>query len=158
MKPEDYAKLLLESSFKESDNMWKRSAAILTFQSVIIGFFANNLGIKPIGSSTIIILTIVGLISAVFSYLIACVSEHYNLAWFNAFLDYTGKQSQNARLAASEKEVWDHVASHLKTHEENMPFPKWHSSKILKIFSVILASGWIIMLFASLFNLFRGNT
>lgn len=148
MKSEDYGKLLIESSFKESDNIWKRSTAFLAFQSVVLGFLANNIGSKPIASASIIILSFVGLIAAVFTFLVARVSEYYNAAWYEASRSWAA--SSAAREGGTENtEVWKHFAQHLESHDANMPSPKWHSTHMLKIFCIVLALIWAFILLYS---------
>lgn len=90
-KPEmtaaDYAKILLDSSFKESATTWTRTGLLLTFNSVLFGFYVNYIkdDLSNAGKLPALGFFVIGLIAAILNIFLVRISVHYNVAWYDSF-------------------------------------------------------------------------
>jgi hypothetical protein len=142
MTPADYLKILLDSSFKESATMWTRTAALLTFNSVILGFFLNFVrdDFSRLGHTATLLFSILGIYVGLLNVFVVRVSAHYNFTWYNSYVEWVRLQRSLSTYPETQN-PWLHLSNHINRHD-TLPFPRLHSSGIATILSSSLIFIW----------------
>jgi hypothetical protein len=112
MEKLDFARMLLESSFKEANLFWMRNGAFSVFQSILAGsgllsWFKDS---NPKDASLVIFISIIGILIGIIHFAIICTSEKLNKAWWYSFNHYfkTFRKSENLSI---EYECLEKIAS-----------------------------------------------
>jgi hypothetical protein len=145
MTPADYLKILLDSSFKESATMWTRTAALLTFNSVIFGFFINFVrdDFAKLGSITSLLFSLLGIYIGILNLFVVRISSHYNLVWYTSFVDWVNLQ-RSLSTHPDNQNPWAHLFDHIYRHD-TLPFPGLHSSDVANILACSLIIIWTVV-------------
>lgn len=111
MKTEELAKLLLDSSFKEADLFWKRNAAMLVVQAILLGVLTNLLTKTPstVPDLVVYLLIGVGIVVAAFHRVVLEASDHYNGTWAQAFQDWVNAQASSETGERPADRPWTHL-------------------------------------------------
>lgn len=154
MKPDDYTKLLLESSFKESQNVWLRNGAFLTFHSINLGFLASVINKEgDINYLSVFALSIVGLIVSVLNLLLIRASQHYNRRWYLTFKDWVERQAIIDKRAITDlNNPWCHLVNHINKHALELPWPKIHSTQVAQLMCAILILFWTCVISVAIYH------
>jgi hypothetical protein len=82
MKDEECAKMLIESSFKESNLFWVRNSAIAVIQTIVFGFYVSLISeeSKNLSDSLNYMICSLGIILTIIHFIILVLSQRYNMA------------------------------------------------------------------------------
>jgi hypothetical protein len=153
MNPYDYAKLLLESSFKESQNFWIRNSGFIVFHSALVVFVLDYLNNSPQNNSlqdVPLVIPIVGLLVALVHLQMIRVSAYYNHAWFDTLKDWVNKQKSISN--SKDTGVWSHFEQHLRDYDNKLPCPRLHCSKLAIIPIILLIIFWCSIFYTIYFK------
>ncbi len=90
MNDDDYTRLLLESSFKESNLFWIWNGAFLVAQSVLFGL-AGGRDSEP---ETALVFSILGIFLAFLHLRVLKISQYYNHTWFDAVRSWVNAKAK----------------------------------------------------------------
>jgi hypothetical protein len=149
MSNDDYIKILLDSSLKESNLLWLRNSAFLVVQALLLGFVINAMSsdyskLLPQQLNSIIMIfalvKILGIIVSVFHFAVILYSRYYNLLWFNA-----AKKQAATSFSFSNNEI-DHNLYGLLQRYDFKYLPKINAVTFTLVVPVLFVVFWIILL------------
>ena len=145
MDDENFAKLLLESSFKESNAFWIRNSVFLLAQSWLLGLAVG----KDSEPETIIVFAGFGILLALLHWGALKISKYYNDTWFKAFRSWVDckapPESTDEESPSDESSnSWSHLRSTLTKHE-NLPFPFMHATCLMYFLPVLFIAAWLFL-------------
>ena len=135
--PDDLAKALLESSFKESAAFWTRNTGYLTFQGILLGFTTNSLKSGTHDLKLLVGICLVGLVVSLMHFQTARVSAHYNHSWYKGV-----KKWSQIQLEATASKEWSIFHESLYANDK-LPWPRIHSTSIATLVPVLFMFCWI---------------
>ncbi|MBI9036146.1 MAG: hypothetical protein JEZ03_16930 [Bacteroidales bacterium] len=88
----NYAKYLLENSFKEASLFWVRNSAFTLFQTLLIGFYLNSQFKSTDNTETLFIaVTIVGIFLSLSHIITLKLSRKFNHGWGTSFKNWVSQ-------------------------------------------------------------------
>ena len=140
MKHDDYAKLLIENSFKEGNLFWVRHGGYMLAQALLLGLVVGQ------KLSLVLIFSLVGSLFALLHWRVLVVSSHYNETWFEAFRDWVRQRHKSTDQESSNdqsSESWSHLENKLDIHEDEIPKPGIHATKLSYFIPFLFILGWV---------------
>lgn len=155
MTAADYAKILLDSSFKESATTWARTGALLTFNSVLFGFYVNYVkdNFDNAGKPPALGFAAFGVLAAILNIFLVRISVHYNVAWYDSFKCWALKQSK----LSSSTSAWRDLENHITRHD-TLPGPGFHASDIAWYLAWLILFIWSIVSILYGYNAYKAFT
>ncbi len=135
---DDYAKLLLDASFKEAEAFWKRNTVFLVTEGAFAGLYIKEFNPQSGSLFLALVAGAVGLVLAAAHFRVLRASQHYNTTWYNGLCNFANAQASQSVA----KPAWSHL---LATLGKNAAIRGGHSTQWAVVLPWTFAIMWITL-------------